>query len=307
MGADLGDSGELRTFNGSTFEVLSTTTVSSAIITTGTSTIGAASGATGTFTGEIYAQGPLVIGGSGTVVLDNGTNLFTGGGITIQSGALGTTGGAAGGVSITLDANTKLKVDNAALGSGGNTLTFTGNTIDGFAIGDVVDLTGAAFNSPSTPTVSGGLLQFSENGKTYQIQFDSGQSFSGERFSLTSDGGSGTDIKLQTVASPTLTTTPSPATVILSNATPAKLTDSATISGGRLQPHGHDHLHAVPGRHPGGHRDGVGQRQRHVHDADRLHAADHGHGDRHLPVGRQLQRRHQQQRRPARTTLPPSR
>ena len=233
MGADLGDSGELRTFNGSTFEVLSTTTVSSAIITTGTSTIGAASGATGTFTGEIYAQGPLVIGGSGTVVLDNGTNLFTGGGITIQSGALKiATGGAAGGVSITLDANTKLKVDNAALGSGGNTLTFTGNTIDGFAIGDVVDLTGAAFNSPSTPTVSGGLLQFSENGKTYQIQFDSGQSFSGERFSLTSDGGSGTDIKLQTVASPTLTTTPSPATVILSNATPAKLTDSATISGG---------------------------------------------------------------------------
>ena len=39
----------------------------------------------------------------------------------------------------------------------------------------------------------------------------------------------------------------------------------------------------------------AGQRQRHLHDADRLHAADHRHGDRHLPVGRHLQRRHQQQ------------
>ena len=41
--------------------------------------------------------------------------------------------------------------------------------------------------------------------------------------------------------------------------------------------------------------------------ADRLHAADHGHGDRHLPVGRQLQRRREQQRRSATTTTPTSR
>ena len=297
VGADLGDSGELRTFNGSTFEVLSTTTVSSAIITTDTTTIGAASGATGTFTGNIYAQGPLAIGGSGTVVLDNGTNLFTGGGMTIESGALEiAASGAAGGVSITLDANTKLKVDNAALGGSGNTLTFTGDTINGFAIGDVVDLTGAAFNSPSTPTVSGGLLQFSENGETYQIQFNSSQSFSGERFSLTSDGGSGTDIKLQTVASPTLTTTPSPTTVTLSNATPAKLTDSATLSGGS-SPTGTITFTLYQGST--------------LVDTETVTVTGNGtyttptgytlptsrYGDRHLPVGRQLQRRHQQQRR----------
>ena len=53
----------------------------------------------------------------------------------------------------------------------------------------------------------------------------------------------------------------------------------------------HDHIHAVPGQHRGRHGDGRGQRQRHVHDADRLHAADDRYGDGHLPVGRELQRR----------------
>ncbi len=65
--------------------------------------------------------------------------------------------------------------------------------------------------------------------------------------------------------------------------------------GERLQPDGHDHLHAVPGRHPVGHRDGDGQRQRHLHHTDRLHAADHRQRHRHLPVERHLQRRQQQQ------------
>ena len=46
----------------------------------------------------------------------------------------------------------------------------------------------------------------------------------------------------------------------------------------------------------------AGQRQRQLHDADRLHAADDGHGDGDLPVGRQLQRRQQQQRRQRTTT-----
>ena len=64
---------------------------------------------------------------------------------------------------------------------------------------------------------------------------------------------------------------------------------------GRLSRDRHDHVHALPGQHAGGHRDGLGQRQRQLHDADRLHAADDGYRDRDLPVGRQLQRRHQQQ------------
>ena len=49
---------------------------------------------------------------------------------------------------------------------------------------------------------------------------------------------------------------------------------------GRLLRDRHDHVHALPGQHAGGHRDGGGQRQRQLHDADGLHAADDGHGDR---------------------------
>ena len=67
--------------------------------------------------------------------------------------------------------------------------------------------------------------------------------------------------------------------------------------GGRLPPDRHDHLHPVPQRRPdaGGHGNGHGQRQWHLHDSDGLHAAKRQRRGRHLPVGRHLQRRRQQQ------------
>ena len=97
-------------------------------------------------------------------------------------------------------------------------------------------------------------------------------------------------------AGTTLTTAPDPTTVTLG--TSRGDLDRHGHAGGRPQPDGHDHLHAVPQRRrdAGGHRDRHGQRQRHVHDADRLRAADERYGDGHLPVGRQLQRRRQQHR-----------
>ena len=66
--------------------------------------------------------------------------------------------------------------------------------------------------------------------------------------------------------------------------------------GGRVPPDRHHHLHAVPQRrqHAGGDGNSDGQRQRHLHDADRLHATDERHGDRHLSVESPLQRRQQQ-------------
>ena len=229
VGHDLG-TGTLKLQSGTTLDVLNSTTISVAIEINGDPTFTAGPGTTDTYTNQIINGGHLNINGGGTVVLD-ADNSYSGG-TTIEDGTLEiAANGGAGGGAITLDADTKLKIDNAALAGGGaNVFTFTGNTIDGFAIGDVIDLTGAAFNSPTTPTLSSGLLQFSENGTTYKIQFNSGQSFSGERFFLISDGG--TDIELETVASPTLTTTPNPTTVTLSNAPPATLTDGATLSGG---------------------------------------------------------------------------
>ncbi len=61
---------------------------------------------------------------------------------------------------------------------------------------------------------------------------------------------------------------------------------------GRLPSDRDHHVHAGSWeRHHYRHGDGDGQRQRHLHDADRLHAEGHRRRDRHLPVERQLHRR----------------
>ncbi len=112
---------------------------------------------------------------------------------------------------------------------------------------------------------------------------------------------------------PTITTTPNSTTVTLGPTAPPILTDTAMLvggyhptgtitftlfhNGGTLPPDRHHHLHAVPQRrhHAGGLGNSHGQRQRHLHDHDRLHAAGQRHGDRYLSVGRHLPRRPQQQ------------
>ena len=98
-------------------------------------------------------------------------------------------------------------------------------------------------------------------------------------------------------ASPTLSTTPSPTTVTL-GATAVTLKDTADLAGG-FNPTGTITftLFFNGGGTPVDTETVDGQRQRHLHHADRLHPADHRHGDGHLPVGRHLQRRRQQQHR----------
>ena len=141
----------------------------------------------------------------------------------------------------------------------------------------------ASYTLPTTGTVTG----------TYAWT----DSYSGDTNNNAASGN--TDSSEQTVvsaASPTLSTTPSATSVTLGNATPPVLKDTATLAGGYYET-GDDHLYAVLRRQRGGHGDGGGQRQRQLHDAHRLHPAHHGHGDRDLPVGRQLRPRRQQQRR----------
>ena len=76
--------------------------------------------------------------------------------------------------------------------------------------------------------------------------------------------------------------------------TSVTLNDTA-FTHGRLLPDGDDHVHAV--RRAAG--PWTPRRSRStvtgLHDADRLYAADDEHGDGHVPVGCQLQRRQQQQ------------
>src|SRR5262249_11021944 len=71
------------------------------------------------------------------------------------------------------------------------------NTIDGFAIGDTVDLAGVSFASlQSAHLGANNVLQITAGGTTYSLQFDPGQSFFGENFNLDPDGGSGLQIDL---------------------------------------------------------------------------------------------------------------
>ena len=95
-------------------------------------------------------------------------------------------------------------------------------------------------------------------------------------------------------ATPLITTTPSPTTVTVG-------TDVGELEGHggaverRLLRDRDDHVHALPGQHAQGHRDGRdGERRRRLRHADRLHTPDDRHGDGDLPVGCELQRRHQQ-------------
>ena len=94
-------------------------------------------------------------------------------------------------------------------------------------------------------------------------------------------------------ASPTITTTPSASTVTLGTSS-VTLNDTATLSGGYYET-GTITFTLYQGSTLVDTETVSSQWQRQLHDADRLRAADDGHGNWYLPVGRQLQRRREQQ------------
>ena len=92
---------------------------------------------------------------------------------------------------------------------------------------------------------------------------------------------------------PTLTTVASPAAVTLGPTAPPILNDTADLENG-FNPNGtitftlFHNGSTTPVMKSNGQR--AHQRQRLLQNAERLHPADHRHGDRHLPVDRQFQR-----------------
>ena len=96
-------------------------------------------------------------------------------------------------------------------------------------------------------------------------------------------------------ANPSLGTNSSPGRVTLSSGSSSILTDTATLTGG-FSPDRDNRLRSLRSqwRGPRRYRDGHRQRERDLHHARRLHAPHDRDGDRHVPVGRHLQRRRQQ-------------
>jgi hypothetical protein len=96
------------------------------------------------------------------------------------------------------------------------------------------------------------------------------------------------------IPTPTLSTSPNPTTVTLGPATPPVLTDTATLSGSNsatgtitwnlFYNGGTTSIHTESVRN----RVGQNQRQRHLHDTNRLHVVEHRHSDGHLPVVRHI-------------------
>jgi autotransporter passenger strand-loop-strand repeat protein len=134
--------------------------------------------------------------GSGAVIVSAGTLslglasgcVFAGEFVIAGGGTLEvTSAGAAAGRPIDFaDAGAILRIDGT---------TMPNDVISGFSPNEAIDLSGVSFDSSGSATqLSGNVLQVVENSQTYDLNLDPAQSFTGQRFLFSADGGSGTDI-----------------------------------------------------------------------------------------------------------------
>jgi V8-like Glu-specific endopeptidase len=151
-------------------------------------------------------------GSANVSIIGSGDNEFDGnltGSASISGGGtLDITGTFDG--SATIGANSTLELGGAASGGAitftsggtGETLLIDGtamptNVIAGFQQGDTIDLPEVPYNSQSGASVfeENNVLHLVENNKSYDLNLDPSQSFSGG-FSLTGDGNGGTDVTI---------------------------------------------------------------------------------------------------------------
>ena len=238
---------------------------------------------TGTVTGTYQWDASYGPDGNNNSVSDN-NNANEQVAVGLASPTLVTTASAA----VTLGTTAPTISDSAVLAGGYNetgsvsfTLKLGSTTV--YTTSDTVSGDGtysASYTLPTTGTVTG----------TYAWT----DSYSGDTNNNSASGN--TDSSEQTVvsaASPTLSTSPSRDE---HHARQLRLAgpEGHGHPGGRLLRDGRHHLYAVLRQQLGGHGDGVGERQRQLHDAHGVHPAHHGHGHRDLPVGCQLRPRRQQ-------------
>jgi hypothetical protein len=163
---------------------------------------GAVSLAGGSVTGAVTASAGTTISGAGTItgaVSNNGLVDAAGGALTITgavtgSGRLQIENGA----SLSLSGNAPETIDFVTATTVKEKLTLltpggSFGTINGFAIGDTIDLRGAA---ATTDNFANGILTVM-NGTATVATLTVAGSFSGEHFGLSTDGKGGTDITLR--------------------------------------------------------------------------------------------------------------
>ncbi|HEY0913017.1 MAG TPA: Hint domain-containing protein, partial [Bradyrhizobium sp.] len=134
---------------------------------------------TNSFTGSLSGDGALVLAGGGHLML-GGTDTYSGG-TTIRASTLELeTASAAGTGAITLAGNhATLQIDGALPAD------MPANTISGFVPGDIIHLENVAYDSAGSVTPdANNQLQITEGGKTYDLQLDKSEDFSGDVFHL---------------------------------------------------------------------------------------------------------------------------
>lgn len=141
------------------------------------------------FNATISGSGAFDQAGTGTTVLSQ-SNSYTGG-TTLHAGTLELAAlDAAGTGAITFeDGAQTLKVDKAALDHG-----HLDNTIEGFGVGDTIDLAGIGKASQATLSADNVLTITGSKSGTITLQLDSHAYASGLNFQLSSDGKGGTEI-----------------------------------------------------------------------------------------------------------------
>jgi fibronectin-binding autotransporter adhesin len=135
--------------------------------------------------------GSIIKSGVGTVTLA-GVSTFTGG-VTISDGTL------------ELASLQAASTGHITFGSTHATLqidlgTQSTNTVYGFAIGNVVDLSGLTYASGGTATLgANNVLHIVVGTGTYDLKLDQNQDFAGDTFHLNQDSGTGTALTMDTV------------------------------------------------------------------------------------------------------------
>ena len=153
----------------------------------GTATLTEGSSAATTLSGAITGAGTLVKQGSGTLTLSGSSNFS--GGTTLESGGTlnlaASSAAGSGAISFGTGFGT-LAIQSAAFTNGS---TF-GNTIGNFTAGNLIDLTGLAYASGASASVSGSTLKVISNGVTDALTLSSPSL----AYAVIRDTGTGSDV-----------------------------------------------------------------------------------------------------------------